>query len=271
MKYADIALYRTKAAGKNTYHFFTPEMNRRLHERLSLEQDLREALRQEAFVLHYQPRIDLKTQRVTSVEALVRWSHPTRGLVSPGAFIPVAEESGLILPLGRPGARHGGTASESAWEQVRAKPWHVAVNVSVRQLSHPGFVAGVRETLARHSLSPCRLEIEITESAAMSDIDDTVSKLRELRALGVQVALDDFGTAYSSLTYLKRLPLDVLKIDQAFVRDLTDTSLDTSPDGVRDAEIVRAIIALGQGLNLTVVAEGVETPAQLKAPEDARL
>ena len=262
IKYADIALYRTKAAGKNTYHFFTSEMNQRLHERLSLEYDLREALRQQAFVLHYQPRIDLKTQRVTSVEALVRWSHPTRGLVSPGAFIPVAEESGLILPLGDQ-VLDMAVRQASMWGKS-GRPWHVAVNVSVKQLSHPGFVASVQETLARHALSPRRLEIEITESAAMSDIDDTVGKLRELRALGVHVALDDFGTAYSSLTYLKRLPLDVLKIDQAFVRDLTDTSLDTSPDGVRDAEIVRAIIALGQGLNLTVVAEGVETPAQLR-------
>lgn len=254
VKHADTALNRAKAAGKNTYQFFTQAMNRRVQARHGLERDLREALRQGALTLDYQPRFDLTTGAVTGVEALARWTHPVRGPVSPGEFIPVAEETGLIIPLGQQ-VLDLAVKQAKAWQDA-GSPTRVAVNVSAAQLALPGFVADVTETLARHALDPHLLELEITESAAMACVEATVTKLGELRGVGIRVALDDFGTAYSSLTHLKRLPLDVLKLDQAFVRDLTG-----GLEG-RDARLVRAMIELGQSFGLTVVAEGVETYAQ---------
>ncbi len=258
VKHADIALYQAKASGKNTYQLFTAEMQRHLQVRLALEHDLREAVQHKTFTLDYQPRFDLQTRTVTSVEALIRWRHPERGAVAPGDFISLAEETGLILPIGEQVLAMAIRQAKS-WQEV-GSTWHVAVNVSAKQLAHPNFVESVQNGLGRYALDPHRLEIEITESAVMQDVDAAITKLDALRKIGVRVALDDFGTAYSSLTQLRRLPLDILKIDQAFVRDLTGAALDE----VRGTEIVQTVIALGRSLGLTVVAEGVETQAQLE-------
>jgi len=255
VRHADIALYRAKLSGKNTYRFFTEEMNRRLRARLKLEADLRGALLTGALTLHYQPRIDLRTGAVTSFEALVRWPHPERGLVLPGDFIPLAEETGLIIKLGER-VLHMACTQAKAW-CLAGHPHRVAVNLSVKQLKQEGVVATVEGALRAHGLEPHLLELEVTESAAMTEVHDSITKLKELRALGVHLSLDDFGSAYSSLGYLKRLPFNSLKIDSSFVRELGPGA-----QGSHEASIVQAIVALGQSLGLTVIAEGVETPFQ---------
>ena len=255
VKHADIALYRAKALGKNTYQFFTPELQERLQARLQLGRDLRGALQRRELTLEYQPRFDLETGAVTSAEALVRWCHPEYGPVSPADFIPVAEETGLILPLGEQ-VLSMALQQAKVW-RAAGRPWRVAVNVSAKQLACSDFAGNVQKELAARALDPGCLELEITESAAVKNLDDTAAQLRNLRHLGVRVALDDFGTAYSSLTQLQRLPLDVLKIDQSFIRDLVAHK-------TCGAEIVKTVIALGRSLGLVVVAEGVETRAQLE-------
>ena len=266
VKHADTALYEAKALGKNTYQLFTPETGQRLRARLELERDLRCAIEEHELTLEYQPRFDLETGAVTSAEALVRWDHPERGRVSPAEFIPVAEATGLILPLGEQ-VLAAALRQAKAWRDA-GLAWRVAVNVSAEQLACSDFVGSVKRELARCELSPSCLELELTESAAIRDLDHTTAQLGELRKFGVRVALDDFGTAYSSLTQLKRLPLDVLKIDQAFVHDLTSDLTGApaagAPAGAPGAEIVRTVIALGHSLGLVVVAEGVETGAQLE-------
>ena len=275
VKHADIALYHAKALGKNSYQFFTPELQRRLQARLELEHDLRGALHRHELTLDYQPRFDLATGAVTSAEALVRWLHPEHGPVSPAKFIPVAEATGLILPLGEQ-VLSMAVEQAKAWQDA-GSPWRVAVNVSAKQLACSDFAGNVQKELTAHALDPDRLELELTESAAVKDLDETAAQLLKLRRLGVRVALDDFGTAYSSLTQLKRLPLDVLKIDQAFVRDLVaqpdagqlaEAESETATSEACGAEIVKTVIALGRSLGLVVVAEGVETRAQLELLRD---
>ena len=265
VKHADIALYRAKALGKNSYQFFTPELQRHLQARLELERDLRGALQRHELTLDYQPRFDLETGAVTSAEALVRWRRPEHAPVSPAEFIPVAEATGLILPLGDQ-VLSMAVQQAKLWQDA-GNAWRVAVNVSAKQLACSDFAGNVQKELAAHALDPGCLELEITESAAVKDLDETAAQLRELRHLGVRVALDDFGTAYSSLTQLKRLPLDVLKIDQAFIRDLASQP-EVAESGTAaetcGAEIVKTVIALGRSLGLVVVAEGVETRAQLE-------
>ena len=265
VKHADIALYRAKALGKNSYQFFTPELQRHLQARLELERDLRGALQRHELTLDYQPRFDLETGAVTSAEALVRWRRPEHGPVSPAEFIPVAEATGLILPLGDQ-VLSMAVQQAKLWQDA-GNAWRVAVNVSAKQLACSDFAGNVQKELAAHALDPGCLELEITESAAVENLGDTAAQLRELRHLGVRVALDDFGTAYSSLTQLKRLPLDVLKIDQAFIRDLASQP-EAAESGTAaetcGAEIVKTVIALGRSLGLVVVAEGVETRAQLE-------
>ena len=265
VKHADIALYRAKALGKNSYQFFTPELQRHLQARLELERDLRGALQRHELTLDYQPRFDLETGAVTSAEALVRWRRPEHGPVSPAEFIPVAEATGLILPLGDQ-VLSMAVQQAKLWQDA-GNAWRVAVNVSAKQLACSDFAGNVQKELAAHALDPGCLELEITESAAVENLGDTAAQLRELRHLGVRVALDDFGTAYSSLTQLKRLPLDVLKIDQAFIRDLASQP-EVAESGTAaetcGAEIVKTVIALGRSLGLVVVAEGVETRAQLE-------
>ena len=253
LQQADMAMYQAKSAGRNTLRFFNPQMQSLVTARAELESDLRSALAQNQFLLHYQPQIDLLGQ-FTGVEALVRWQHPERGMVSPAQFIPLAEETGLILMLGR-WVLHNACELLASWQNDPALGHlTMAVNVSSRQFRNPGFVLEVARVLAITQAPPHLLKLELTESVLVEDMDTTIATMTALRDQGVGFSLDDFGTGYSSLSYLKRMPLNQLKIDQSFVRDLlTDPS---------DAVIVKTIIALGQSLGLDVIAEGVETVEQ---------
>ena len=254
IKNADTAMYQAKENGRQSYQFFRPSMTIRAVDRQLIEEHLRRALERQEFALHYQPIINLRTGAVTGVEALIRWTHPTRGLVLPGQFIPVAEDCGLILPIGAWVLREA-CAQAQAWADAGLPRMTVAVNVSAMQLMHESFVADLFAILDETGLDPKYLGLELTESALMKNADLAASILSTLRETGVRVAVDDFGTGYSSLSYLRRFPLDALKIDQSFVQLIT-----THPN---DTIIVRAIMSMGQSLNLRVIAEGVETQAQL--------
>ena len=254
MKHADVAMYHAKDAGRDTYRFFTADMNARAAARQSIESGLRHALERQEFVLYYQPKLDLNTGTITGAEALIRWLHPQRGLVAPAEFIPTAEECGIIAPIGRWILREACTQAH-AWLQAGLQLPRIAVNISAAELRRKDFVAHVRGILAQTGLPPDRLELELTETFLMQDSRSTATVLHALKDVGVQLALDDFGTGYSSLSYAKRFPIDTLKIDRSFVRDLT---MDPS-----DASIVSAVISMGRSLHMRVVAEGVETAAQL--------
>jgi diguanylate cyclase (GGDEF)-like protein/PAS domain S-box-containing protein len=251
IKNADTAMYQAKENGRHNYRFFMPEMNVRAVERQSIEEDLQCALERKEFTLHYQPKINLATGAITGAEALLRWTHPTRGSVSPAQFIPVAEDSGLILQIGAWVLREACTQAK-AWADAGLPRTTIAVNVSAIQFRHEGFLDGLFETLSETGFNPGSLELEVTESVLMKHAERAASILQKLRKRGVRVALDDFGTGYSSLSYLRKFPLDAIKIDQSFMRQITE-----SPD---DTAIVSAIISMGQSLKLRVIAEGVETP-----------
>ena len=253
LKRADLAMYQAKASGRNTLRFFDPAMQAVVANRAAMEFDLRQGLLRNELLLHYQPVVN-ELGTAIGAEALVRWLSPQRGIISPGEFIPLAEETGLILPLGQ-------WVLEQACAQLMAWSAHpdtahltLSVNVSARQFRQPEFASQILLMLEATGANPARLKLEITESLLVSDVDDAIQKMTELRAVGVRFALDDFGTGYSSLAYLKRLPLEQLKIDQSFVRDVL-----TDPN---DAAIAQTVLALGQSLGLTVVAEGVETEGQ---------
>jgi diguanylate cyclase len=259
MKNADVAMYHAKDSGRNNYQFFEPGMNLRAAQRQSIEAGLRHAVERGELLLHYQPKLDLRSRAVVAVEALVRWRHPQRGLLGPDQFIPIAEASGLIVPIGRWILREA-CRQARAWQLAGLPPMGIAVNVSTVELRAKGFVAGVHEILAQTGLPARNLELELTETYLMQDSSATATVLRALKDLGVGLALDDFGTGYSSLSYLKRFPIDTLKIDQSFVRNLT-----TDAD---DAGIVSAVVGMGKSMNLRVVAEGVETHEQLSFLRD---
>ena len=254
LQHADAAMYHAKKNGRNTYQLFVLAMNAFAKDRLELENGLRRALVQGEFVLHYQPKVDVRDGGIDSAEALIRWQHPTRGLTGPLDFIPLAEESGLILPIGEWVLREA-CRQACAWQTAGLRPLRVAVNLSAQQFRQKNLVAVVRSALNAARLEPRYLELELTESAVMQDAEQSIETLRQLSALGVRISVDDFGTGYSSLSYLRRLPLDRLKIDRAFIREVA-----TSRD---DAAIVRAIVSLAHNLHLKVIAEGVETPEQL--------
>ncbi|MCZ7563165.1 MAG: EAL domain-containing protein [Burkholderiales bacterium] len=254
VKHADIAMYRAKELNRNNVQFYTPKNNARAIERLRLENDLRKALEREQFVLYFQPKVDLATRHVCGAEALLRWRHPERGLVSPAEFIPLLEETGMIVPVGEWILR-AACRQIKEWDAQGLPPLRVAVNLSGRQFHMNDLPDMVRRVLAESGVEPQLLELEITESFLMRNADEAIGALRELKAEGVHLAVDDFGTGYSSLAYLKRFPLDTLKIDRSFVRDIT-----TDPD---DAAITRTVINMARGLKLSTVAEGVETEAQL--------
>ena len=254
IKHADFAMYHAKDTGRNNYQFFKPEMNLLAVERQSLEVDLRQALENREFELHYQPKVNLQTGSITGVEALIRWHHPRRGLVSPVQFIPIAEACGVIVPIGRWVLREA-CRQARAWRDAGLPPLRIAINVSARELREKDFVATVLAALTETGLEPGCLELELTESFLMQDATVTGAVLQALKDLGVMLALDDFGTGYSSLSHLRRFPIDTLKIDQSFVRDLA-----TDAD---DASIVNAVISMGESLHMRVVAEGVETRDQV--------
>jgi diguanylate cyclase (GGDEF)-like protein/PAS domain S-box-containing protein len=254
LKHADSAMYRAKESGRNNFQFFTHELNTLMIERLAMESSLRRALERDQFLLHYQPRVNLQTGRMIGAEALIRWNLPEQGIVAPGKFISLAEETGLIVPIGK-WVLKAACAQNKAWQVAGLEPIVVSVNVSARQFRQDNLVRTVAEVLEETGLDARYLEIELTESMVMHDAAQLVAMLGELKRLGVQISVDDFGTGYSSLSYLKRFPVDRLKVDRSFVEHLA-----TDND---DATIVRAIITLGHNLGLKVVAEGVEQPEQV--------
>jgi diguanylate cyclase (GGDEF)-like protein/PAS domain S-box-containing protein len=255
IKNADTAMYQAKENGRQSYQFFKPSMNVRAVERQSIEENLRRALERQEFTLHYQPKINLVRGEITGAEALLRWTHPVRGPVSPAQFIPVAEDCGLILPIGKWVLREA-CKQVRAWQDAGLSPGTMAVNISAMEFRDDKFLEEVFAVLRDTGLDPKSLEFELTESVLMKRAEATESILKSLRERGVQVAVDDFGTGYSSLSYLRRLPIDALKIDQSFVRQIT-----TDPD---ETTIVTAVIGMGRNLKLRVVAEGVEIQQQLE-------
>ena len=251
---ADMAMFQAKERGRNNYQFYTADMNARVLERLSIDIALRKALERDEFQLYYQPQLDIESGQVVGMEALIRWHHPDMGMVYPDRFIPVAEETGLIVPI-------GAWVLRTACKQIRAlheagfPTMRVAVNLSARQFGRSDLVDSIAAALAAAGIAARFLEIELTESLIMKDVDQAVAILNDLKRLGVTLSIDDFGTGYSSLAYLKRFPIDILKIDRSFVSDIT-----SDPD---DAAIVASIISLAHNLRLQVIAEGVETREQL--------
>jgi diguanylate cyclase (GGDEF)-like protein len=251
---ADAALFRAKEFGSDNVQFFTDEMKAGLEGRLFRQEEMRRGLREEEFLLHYQPQVSLRTGRMVGVEALVRWQHPRLGLLSPGEFVPLAEQTGLIVRLGDWVLRSACRQSK-AWQLAGLPPVTISVNVSARQFRERDWVRHVAAALAESGLAPRFLELELTESLIMQDPRKAVVVMQELRDLGVQIAIDDFGTGYSNLSSLKTFPISRLKIDQSFVRGL--------PEALGDSAITGAVISLGHQLGLGVTAEGVETAAQM--------
>ncbi|MFN6570105.1 bifunctional diguanylate cyclase/phosphodiesterase [Dendronalium sp. ChiSLP03b] len=254
LQQANIALYQTKQH-RSQYQFYSPEMNAQLQERLTLENELYGALERNEIVVYYQPLIDLHTRQVTAVEALIRWQHPTWGLVSPAQFIPIAEANGLIVPIGEWVLRTA-CAQNRAWQLAGLSAIRISVNLSARQFEQPNLLQVVSQILQETGLEASYLELEVTESLLMVDVERSVKTLKQLRELGIWLALDDFGTGYSSLNYLKRFPFNMLKIDRSFVHDVM-----SNPDS---AAVTDAIIALAKSLRLNITAEGVETQEQLE-------
>ena len=254
IKNADTAMYHAKENGRNNYKFFEQSMNARAVQRQSIEGGLRRALERQEFVLHYQPKINLHSGTIVGVEALVRWQHPQRGLLPPEQFVPIAEDCGLILPIGRWVLREACNQAQ-AWLQSGLPPTTIAINASAPEFHAKDFLENIRATLEDTRLEPRYLELELTESVLMRDAEASDSVLHALADLGVKLAVDDFGTGYSSLSYLRKFPIDTLKIDQLFVNQMT-----RNPD---DAAIVSAVIGMAKSLRLRVIAEGVETPEQV--------
>jgi diguanylate cyclase (GGDEF)-like protein/PAS domain S-box-containing protein len=252
---ADTAMYSAKRRGKNNFQLYNNAMNASALERLTMENQLRKALERNELLLHYQPQQELASGRIIAVEALLRWQNDELGNVPPNKFIPMAEDSGLIIPIGEWVLRSACTQLK-AWQDTGVAVARIAVNISVRQFLYPGFLQLVEEVLRETGLAPESLELEITESLLMQDAEGAILLLRDLKALGVQLAIDDFGTGYSSLSYLKRFPIDRLKVDRSFVREITTNA--------EDAAITRAVIAMAHNMDLRVIAEGVETAEQLR-------
>lgn len=253
LRHADVAMYAAKQAGRNTYKLYRPEMTSDSLERFELEADLWRAIENGEFELHYQPQLDLQKRQITGVEALIRWRHPSKGLIPPGKFIPIAEENGMIIRLGAWVLREA-CRQNKAWQQQGLKPLKVAVNVSSLQFGQADLVETVSDALAGSGLGVQWLELELTESLVMKDVESSAHMMGLLREIGVSIAVDDFGTGYSSLAYLQRLPIDALKIDRSFVNQM-----DSGEGGLA---LIRAIVALSHGLGIAVVAEGVETEGQ---------
>jgi len=253
LKNADAAMYLAKQQGRNGFHFYTEELNARVTRRMELEVELRRAIADDEFVLHYQPEISVQTGEIIGVEALIRWQHPARGLLAPAEFITIAEETGLIVPIGQ-WVANSACAQAAQWHRDGHRDLFVAINVSPMELRRSDIADNIGGALAQSGLDPRHLEIELTETLIMDGADSFIRALDALKAIGIRIAIDDFGTGYSSLSYLKRFPVDKVKIDRVFVRDLGDDA--------DDAAIVQAIIAMSHHLKLQVTAEGVETEEQ---------
>jgi diguanylate cyclase (GGDEF)-like protein len=251
---AGSAMYRAKEMGRDNFQFYTPELNAKIHEKFLLQEELGNAIQRGEFMLLYQPQVDLRSGRIFAVEALIRWRHPQLGIVSPDKFIPVAEESGLITLIGDWVLRKA-CKQNRAWQDAGLAPINVSVNVSARQFREKNWIGRVVEALKESGLDAKYLELELTESLIMQDVDQAIATMKRLQGLGVQLSIDDFGTGYSSLSALKSFPVARLKIDKSFVRDL--------PHDENDRAVATAVISLGQRLNLRVIAEGVETDAQV--------
>jgi diguanylate cyclase (GGDEF)-like protein len=252
-KNADMAMYLAKEDGKNDFRFFTREVKMQSIERLTLETALRHALERSEFSLHYQPKVDLVTRQITGVEALLRWTHPERGMLPPSQFIPLAEETGLIVPIGRWVLREA-CAQNMAWQRRGLRPVSMAVNLSPRQFVDESLLQDIDEALAASGMSPVLLQLEVTESMVMRNVPRAIKVLDAVQSRGIRLAIDDFGTGYSSMSLMKQFPIDTIKIDRSFVRDL--------PDDSEDRAIAQAIISMGKALGMTIVAEGVETAEQ---------
>jgi len=252
-KNADMAMYRVKNEGKNGVRFFSPDMQSQSIERLMLETSLSHALERNEFILHYQPKRDLRTGHITGVEALLRWAHPDLGLLQPSQFISLTEETGLIVPIGR-WVLQTACMQNMAWQREGLLPLSMAVNLSPRQFADENLLEIIDEALAESGMPPQLLELEITESLVMQNVDQAIAVLAAIKKRGVRLAMDDFGTGYSSMSSIKQFPVDTLKIDRSFIRDL--------PRDSDDKAIANAIISLGKALGLTIVAEGVETSEQ---------
>jgi EAL domain-containing protein (putative c-di-GMP-specific phosphodiesterase class I) len=253
LKNADAALQRAKELGRDNFQFYTAAMNEQAMENLLIQTDLRRALQRDEFRLHYQPKASLADGRLVGFEALLRWERPGERAVPPGKFVPILEDTGLIVPVGEWVIRTA-CAQLAAWRNARLPVVPIAVNLAAKQFLHGDIAEVVRAALAEHAVPASLLEIEITESDAMRNPEQTLRTLRRLREGGIRIAIDDFGTGYSSLSYVKRFPIDTLKLDRTFVNGL--------PDDPDDASIALAVIKMAHSLDLTVVAEGVETPQQ---------
>jgi EAL domain-containing protein (putative c-di-GMP-specific phosphodiesterase class I) len=254
VKNADIAMYQAKEGGRQGYRFFEPAMNARAVERQSIEESLRRALERNEFVLHYQPKVDLQTGEIDGAEALIRWMHPVRGLLSPDMFVPVAEDCGLILPIGNWVLREA-CRQARVWQDAGLAFPRMAVNISALEFRSEGFLGNTFSIIEETGIDPATLELELTESVLMTHAESTAVILQALRARGIKLAVDDFGTGYSSLSYLRKFPIDTLKIDQSFIQHIGTQGDDTT--------IVAAVLNMAKSLKLKVVAEGVEKDEQL--------
>jgi EAL domain-containing protein (putative c-di-GMP-specific phosphodiesterase class I) len=252
-KNADMAMYLAKEDGKNGFRFFTKAIQAQSIERLTLETALRRALDRDQFALHYQPKVDMATGQITGVEALLRWTHPDRGVLPPAQFIPLAEETGLIVPIGRWVLKEA-CAQNMAWQRRGLRPVSMAVNLSPRQFVDEHLLHDIDDALAASGMSPVLLQLEVTESMVMRNVSRAVKVLDAIQSRGIRLAIDDFGTGYSSMSLMKQFPIDTIKIDRSFVRDL--------PNDSEDQAIAQAIISMGKALGMTVIAEGVETVEQ---------
>ena len=253
LKYADTAMYHVKEEGRNTYKFYTAEMTTSALEHISMKTALRQAIDNEEFFIHYQPQLIVDTNTLLGIEALIRWNHPQKGLLTPSSFIPLAEETGLIVELDRWMMRNA-MQQFSRWKEEGLNPGRLSMNLSIKQLEGDNCIAQLNGMLSTYGLDAKDLELEITESQMMKKPEDAISKLKEISELGIGISIDDFGTGYSSLSLLKRLPINCLKIDRSFIMDI--------PNSSDDIAIVQAIIAMGKSLRLDLIAEGVETEEQ---------
>jgi diguanylate cyclase (GGDEF)-like protein len=256
LKNADIAMYHAKEQGRNNFQFYKKSMNETAFDRLTLENSLRRAIERDEFTLYYQPRMDIQSGDVIAMEALLRWEHPEKGIIQPADFIPIAEESGLIIPIGEWVLKNA-CAQNKLWQESGLHTRiSVSLNISGRQFRQAGLIQIIKKVLDDFSLDPRCLELEITESVIMKNAELTMRMMKKLKKMGVKLSMDDFGTGYSSFNYLKQFPLDIIKIDRSFIQDVTENR--------EDATIVKAIIAMAQSLQLKVIAEGVETEEQLE-------